>query len=81
MKIIIEVDDLTNIGEWITNVLATTGQGRHRMYSRDAGGSAKSRVEIKSISVEASERESRSLGSAIDAIRRSAAFCTLTIRD
>ncbi len=35
----------------------------------------------KSIMVEVNERECLSLGSSVDAIRRSAPFCTLTIRE
>ena len=83
MRIIIDVTDLTNVQEWITNVCrpyAGKGGGRG-MTSRDGEGKCKSKVDIKSMMVEASERETRSLGSAVDAMQRSGSFCGLTIRE
>ncbi len=83
MRIIIDVTDLTNVQEWITNVCRPyNGKGGGRgMTSRDGDGKCKSKVKIKSIMVEVNERECLSLGSSVDAIRRSAPFCTLTIRE
>jgi hypothetical protein len=83
MRIIIDVTDLTNVQEWITNVCRPyNGKvGGRGMTSRDGDGKCKSKVNIKSIMVEVSEREFLSLGSSVEVIRRSAPFCTLTIRE
>jgi hypothetical protein len=77
VKIIIEVTDLTNVQAWLTNVRRPyNGKGGgHHVYSRDETGSAKGgRVAIKSIMVEASPEEQRSLGNADDGILRTEAF-------